>query len=139
MPKYVIAKTAEIPVGSKRCVSVGGREIVVFNVGGEFFGLANRCPHRGAKLSDGMIVGRIESGGYGEYHLESSGTAVRCPWHGWEYDLRTGRSFCDPSHVRARGYEVESVPGQSIVQGPFVAEAFSVEQEADYLVVNLPR
>jgi 3-phenylpropionate/trans-cinnamate dioxygenase ferredoxin subunit len=139
MPKYVITKAADIPVGSRQCVTVAGRDIVVFNVDGEYFGLADKCPHRGARLSAGMLVGRIESGGYGDYHLKSRGTTVRCPWHGWEYDLKTGRSFCDPNHVRARGYEIEAVPGQSIVEGPFKAEAFPIEREADYLVIELPR
>lgn len=139
MPKYVIAKTAEIPAGSRQCVSVAGRDIVVFNVDGAFFALANRCPHRGAKLSDGMVVGRIGSSGYGDYSLDSKGTTVRCPWHGWEYDLRTGRSFCDPAQVRARGYEIDTVPGQSIVEGPFKVDAFPVEEEVDYLVIDLPR
>jgi nitrite reductase/ring-hydroxylating ferredoxin subunit len=139
MSKYVITKAADIPVGSRRCVTVSGREIVVFNVYGEFFGLADRCPHRGAKLSAGTLVGRIESAGVGNYRLAERGLTVRCPWHGWEYDLRTGRSICDPAHVRARGYEIESVPGQAIVEGPFKAETFPIEREADYLIVDLPR
>lgn len=139
MPKHVIAKAADIPPGENLCVTVEGREVVVFNVEGEFFGLADRCPHRGARLSAGMVVGRVDSGGYGDYRLESRRTTVRCPWHGWEYDLRTGRSFCDPAHVRARGYEIESVPGETIVEGPFKAETFEIEQDADYLVIELPR
>jgi 3-phenylpropionate/trans-cinnamate dioxygenase ferredoxin subunit len=139
MPKYVITKAAEIPPGASRCLTVAGREIVVFNVDGEYFGLADRCPHRGARLSAGMIVGRVESAGYGDYRLASRRTMVRCPWHGWEYDLRTGQSFCEPDRVRARGYDIESVPGQTIVEGPFKADTFPIEQEAEYLVVELPR
>ena len=139
MAKYVVSKAADIPLGSSQCVTIGGREIVVFNVDGEFFALADRCPHRGAKLSAGMLVGRVESGGFGDYRLESRGTTVRCPWHGWEYDLRTGRSFCDPARVRARGYDIEAVAGQTIVEGPFKADTFNIEREADYLVIDLPR
>ena len=139
MPKYPICKAADIPPGSRKAVTVAGREIAIFNVEGEYFGLVNRCPHRGAKLSEGMLVGRVESTGFGEYCLAARGATIRCPWHGWEYDLRTGRSFCDPQTVRARGYEIESVPGQAIVEGPFKADTLTVELEADYLVVDLPR
>jgi 3-phenylpropionate/trans-cinnamate dioxygenase ferredoxin subunit len=139
MPKYVIGKAGEVPVGSRKAVTVAGRDIVVFNIDGEYFGLVDRCPHRGAKLSEGMLVGRIESRGFGDYCLSAPGTMVRCPWHGWEYDLRTGRSFCDPDTVRARGYEIESVPGQTVIEGPFRADVLTIERAEDYLVVDLPR
>ena len=56
MARHVVARAAEVPEGASRVVSVRGREIAVFNVGGEFFALINRCPHEGAPLAAGLVA-----------------------------------------------------------------------------------
>ncbi|MFC7538872.1 Rieske (2Fe-2S) protein [Siccirubricoccus deserti] len=48
MSKHVVAAVADLPPGSRKLVMVKGRPIAVFNIGGDFFGLMNRCPHQGA-------------------------------------------------------------------------------------------
>ena len=55
--RHVVAKVGEIPIGGKKLVSVKGRDIGVFNVNGEFFALLNKCPHAGASLCHGRIIG----------------------------------------------------------------------------------
>ena len=65
------------------------------------------------------------------------GEIIRCPWHGWEFDIRTGQSYCDPKRFRARGYPVNVEPGSSVVKGPYVAETIAVSVESDYVVVDL--
>ena len=108
----------EIAPGSRKIVTVKGREIGVFNVGGEFFALINRCPHQGAPLCRGEIVGRAESRPMpGEYRLTRQGEMLRCPWHGWEFDIRTGQSWCDPDSVQARSYAVTVEPGETLAKG----------------------
>jgi nitrite reductase/ring-hydroxylating ferredoxin subunit len=62
---------------------------------------------------------------------------LRCPWHGWEFDIRTGQSWCDPTSVRARQFQVTVEPGEKLVKGPYVAETFPVSVEEDYLVLEL--
>ena len=62
---------------------------------------------------------------------------LRCPWHGWEYDIRSGQSWCDPKSVRARRFQVTVETGASLVKGPYVAETFPVSVEEDYLVVEV--
>ena len=62
---------------------------------------------------------------------------LRCPWHGWEFDIRTGQSWCDPQSVRARQFQVTVEPGEALVKGPYVAESFAVSVEEDYLVIEL--
>ena len=54
----------------------------------EFVGLLNRCPHQGAALCEGPLTGLAQSSDPGEI--------IRCPWHGREFDIRTGQSCCDP-------------------------------------------
>ena len=115
---------------------MNGRAIVVFNLGGEFFALNNRCPHRGGSLCQGRQTGLVESDGPGNYRYSRPGEIIRCPWHGWEFDIRTGQSWCDPTRVRARPYTVSVQPGTRLVAGPYVAETVPVSVENDYVVVE---
>ena len=134
--KHVVAAVSEIPPGGRKLVSADGRAIVVFNLAGEFFALSNRCPHRGGSLCDGRITGLVESKEPGEYRYSRRGEIIRCPWHSWEFDIRTGKSWCDPERVRARNYAVSVQPGAKLVEGPYVAETFRVSVENDYVVVE---
>src|SRR5438477_3370487 len=136
MGKHVVAAVGEIPPGERKLVSVAGRAIVVFNVGGEFFALNNRCPHRGGSLAQGWLTGLVEAGAPGEYRYSRRGEIVRCPWHAWEFDIRTGRSWCDPQRLRARRYTVSVKKGAQLVEGPYKAETFPVSVENDYVVVE---
>lgn len=137
LERHVVGRVADIPSGSRKVVNIRGREIVIFNIGGEFFAIANRCPHEGAKLCTGALVGQVESGQPGEYRYHRRGELLRCPWHGWEFDLRTGRSYCDPNRVRVRAYPVSVEAGQALVAGPYVAETFAVDVEDDYVILKL--
>jgi nitrite reductase/ring-hydroxylating ferredoxin subunit len=136
MAKHVIAPLRDFPVGSRRLVDVKGRAIVVFNVNGEFFALANRCPHQGGSLVQGHLVGLIEASEPGCYRYSRRGEIIRCPWHGWEFDLRTGKSWCEPDRVRARQFAVSIAAGAKLVEGPYVAETFPVRVEDDYVVIE---
>ncbi len=137
MARHVVASLGEIAPGGCKIVSVQGREIGVFNIDGEHFALINRCPHEGAPLCRGRIVGLAEADTPGRYRLARRGELLRCPWHGWEFDIRTGQSWCNPDTVRARSYAVSVEPGESLAKGPFVAETVPVSVEQEYLVVEV--
>lgn len=137
MTRHVVAKAQEIGAGQRQCVTANGRDIVIFNIDGEYFALLNTCPHRGARLSDGRLTSAVASDGYGSYALRNQGQVLRCPWHGWEFDLRSGRSFCDADRVKARKFEVREIAGRQLVEGPYQAETFPVERDGDYLVVEM--
>jgi 3-phenylpropionate/trans-cinnamate dioxygenase ferredoxin subunit len=62
---------------------------------------------------------------------------LNCPWHGWEYDIRTGQSWCDPNDIKVRAYPVTVEHGETLAKGPFVAETFQVAIEQDYIVIDL--
>jgi nitrite reductase/ring-hydroxylating ferredoxin subunit len=137
MARHVVAAVGEIAPGGRKLVQVGGRAVVVFNLGGEFFALGDRCPHKGGSLSQGKLTGLVESSAPGEYRYSRRGEILRCPWHSWEFDVRTGRSWCDPERLRARNYAVSVEPGARLVEGPYVAETFPVTVENDYVVVEV--
>ena len=73
----------------------------------------------------------------GEIEYTRLGEIIRCPWHGWEFDIRTGQSYCDPKRFRARAYPVNVEPGRAVVKGPYIAETLKVSVESDYVVVDL--
>ena len=137
MTRHVVASVEEIPPGVRKLVTVRGRPIAIFNISGEYFALLNRCPHQGGSLCEGRLTGLLESPQPGQFRYSRQGEILRCPWHGWEFDVRTGQSYCDPSKVQARAYAVDVEPGQSVVEGPFVAETIPVSIEKDYVVVDV--
>ncbi len=137
MARHVVAPVSEIPPGSRKLVTVRGRPIAIFNIGGEYFGLLNRCPHQGGNLFAGRLTGLLEAPVPGKYVYTREGEILRCPWHGWEFDIRTGQSYCDPERIRARAYAVEVEPGKTVVEGPYVAETVPVLVEEDYVVVDV--
>jgi nitrite reductase/ring-hydroxylating ferredoxin subunit len=135
--RHVVAGVAEVAPGRCKLVTAKGREIGVFNVGGKFYALANRCPHKGGPLCSGRITGLAQSRGPGDYRLVRAGEFLRCPWHGWEFEIATGQSYCDPKTLQARQFEVEVAPGEELVKGPYIAENFPVSVEENYVVVEL--
>src|SRR4029079_3030905 len=137
MARHVVAAVDELPPGTRKFLEIDGRPIAVFNIKGEFFGLLNRCPHQGAALCEGPLIGLATSSDPGEIEYTRLGEIIRCPWHGWEFDIRTGQSYCDPKRFRARAYPVNVEPGSSVVKGPYVAETLAVSVESDYVVVEL--
>lgn len=137
MSRHVVAAVRELPPGSRRLVTVKGRPIAIFNIDGEYYGLLDRCPHQGGSLCAGVVTGLVEASRPGEYVLSRQGEIVRCPWHGWEFDIRTGQSYCDPATIRTRKYEVAVETGAGVVKGPYIAETIVVTVEEDYVVVEV--
>jgi nitrite reductase/ring-hydroxylating ferredoxin subunit len=137
MARHVVAAAGEIPAGGRKLLTLAGREIGVFNIAGEYFALLNRCPHQGGALCKGTLVSLVTSAAPGEFTMSRAGEMLKCPWHGWEYDVRTGQSWCDPNDTKVRAYPVTVEPGETLVRGPFVAETFAVSVEQDYIVVEV--
>jgi nitrite reductase/ring-hydroxylating ferredoxin subunit len=137
MSRHVVAAVGEISPGSNKLVNVKGREIGLFNIKGEYFALANTCPHEGASLCRGTLVGLAESDEPGKYRLTRQGELLKCPWHGWEFDVRTGQSWCDPENTYVRQYAVSVEPGGDLLKGPYVVETFSVSVEENYIVLEM--
>jgi nitrite reductase/ring-hydroxylating ferredoxin subunit len=100
----------ELPPGERKIVEVAGRSIGVFNVHGRYYALRNLCPHRRAPLCLGRVRGLVVSDGPYNVRLERDGEIIACPWHGWEFDIATGRSHFNPHKVRVKTYDVTVGP-----------------------------
>jgi nitrite reductase/ring-hydroxylating ferredoxin subunit len=136
--RHVVARAADLMPGTRKLVTVEGRGIVVLNIKGELFALSNTCPHKGASLCNGLLTGLVRSTKPGEYQYERAGEILRCPWHQWEFDVRTGRSYCDPRRLRLMQFPIAIEAGADVVEGPYVAETFTVAVEDDYIVLDVP-
>ena len=118
MSRHVVATAGEIGPGERKLVTVRGRPIAIFNLGGNYFGLLNRCPHQGGPICEGKITGLIQASEPGKYIYSKAGEIIRCPWHAWEFDIRTGQSYAEPDRIRTRSYPIEVADGAAVVEGP---------------------
>jgi len=75
------AKKSDVPPGTIRELQVEGKAVALANVAGQFHAIDGICLHRGGPLGDGVLEGNI----------------VTCPWHGWEYDVTTGKIAQNPA------------------------------------------
>jgi 3-phenylpropionate/trans-cinnamate dioxygenase ferredoxin subunit len=106
MATYAVARVSDLPPGGRKIVDVKGRSIGVFNIGGRYHALRNVCPHQGAPLCRGSLGGTALESAPGEHRWAREGEILRCPWHGWEFDVTTGRSVFNPHRTRVASYEV---------------------------------
>src|SRR6476660_1127839 len=137
MAKHVVATTEEIRAGERKIIEIEGISIGIFNVQGTYYALRNRCPPQGASLCLGSLEGMALPSQPGEYVWEREGEILRCPWHGWEFDVTTGRSVCSPQQVRVRAYEVTVDPiGDRNTET--AVETFPVSVHAGNVVLHLP-
>jgi nitrite reductase/ring-hydroxylating ferredoxin subunit len=136
MTRHVVATIDEIQPGARKVVTIDGREIVIFNLNGDYVGILNRCPHQGGKLCDGVVTAMITSSEPGQIKYDRPGEIIRCPWHGWFFDLRTGQSWGEPDRIKTRNYDVAVAAGDELVEGPYQAETIEVTTDRQYLVVE---
>jgi nitrite reductase (NADH) small subunit len=121
--EWRLGRPDEIPEGGRRLFRIGGEVVGVFRVRGRLVAYANRCPHQGGPVCQGEVLGRLEEivdrdrSVVGE-RLSAEVLHLVCPWHGWEYELETGRCWGDP-RFRLRAYPVEErEDGVYVTTGP---------------------
>jgi nitrite reductase/ring-hydroxylating ferredoxin subunit len=129
--RHVVCHVDELPPGQRKVIDVDGRSIGVFNVNGKFYALLSRCPHKAAPLCLGVLKGLVTGPEPYRYEIEREGEILRCPWHGWEFDVTNGRSIFNPHRVRVKSYDVAV---EAAEEDPSV-ETFPVTVERQVVVL----
>jgi nitrite reductase/ring-hydroxylating ferredoxin subunit len=100
MSEFVHAiAVADLPPGQATELTLLGQPVALFNVGGSFHALVNRCPHRGGPLGQGFL----------------DGAEVSCPWHNWTFNVTTGENVVSAEMKVAR-HEVKVEDGHVYVE-----------------------
>jgi len=103
--RFEICPAEEFDPGERRIATLDGFSVGIFNLDGEYYAMKNDCPHQRAPLCEGKLGGTTESDRPGEYDWVKPGQVVRCPWHGWEFDITSGESVFNPHKVKAKTFE----------------------------------
>ena len=85
-----VASVTDVPPGTGKEITAGGRVIALYNVDGSFFALDGVCPHAGGPLGEGSL----------------SGNVVTCPWHGWQFDVTSGQ-HCLNANLQHTSFSVK--------------------------------
>ncbi|MBI1902838.1 MAG: non-heme iron oxygenase ferredoxin subunit [Planctomycetia bacterium] len=93
-----VAQTSDIAPGTGKVVQADGRSIALFNVDGSFVAIDNTCTHRGGPLGEGGLTG----------------DTVECPWHGAQFNVKTGAVTKPPAQAGVRSFPVK-VEGSDVV------------------------
>ncbi len=92
-----VAASGDLPPGRMIYVDIDGLPIALANVGGTIYAFGDSCRHEGGSLSSGVLIDET----------------VTCPWHGWTYNVRTGKAIVPPVGIRIPTYETR-IDGDSI-------------------------
>ena len=93
-----VAETKEVAPGTGRVVEAEGRSLALFNVSGTFYAIDNTCTHRGGPLGEGELAGEV----------------VTCPWHGAQFNVKTGEVVAPPAQQGVRSFPVK-VQGDDVL------------------------
>ena len=110
MPEIFVARISDFADGERRIVPHGGREIGVFRWQGAFYAYENLCVHQGGPACEGVIMHKVEDvlapdRTWQGQRFSKDEIHFVCPWHGYEYDLKTGECAAD-RNLKLKSFEV---------------------------------
>lgn len=114
--RHKVADVEELPEdGSRVITEVAGKEIAIFRLDGEYYGMLNYCCHQSGPLCEGELTGYMTGGDDGwEWVYHSEEKIINCPWHCWRFDVTTGQNI-DDARYSVPTYDIEREDGQLFV------------------------
>jgi nitrite reductase (NADH) small subunit len=140
--RVLVGPAGSIPPGTVKIIYPAKvpAGVGVFNLDGEFCALKNVCPHMGAPLCRGQVTGagrvQIRADGVREVAWSREGEVITCPWHHWEFDIRTGETLF-PSRNRVRRYPVGRESEDADAASRLEVEDYPVFLESELIYVEL--
>jgi len=140
--RYVVGLVSDLPPGGSKVVYPEKVKsgIGVFNVDGEFYALKNTCPHMGGPLCKGRVRGtsaaQLPEDGQPEVHWVRHGEIIACPWHHWEFEIKTGKTIFE-SRQKVRTYPVAIESAEELERLKEGVETIPVTVENSTIVLEL--
>jgi nitrite reductase (NADH) small subunit len=104
---HPVGALAEFPEGSITIVGIEDRSVGIVNAGGEIYAVLNVCPHALAPICEGRLTGTFVPSEPGTAVWGMENRILRCPWHGFEYDLANqGQTVFTTFNARVRMFPV---------------------------------
>jgi nitrite reductase/ring-hydroxylating ferredoxin subunit len=108
MTRHRICSVSEVASNAMKPFAMGRGTILLTRLpSGEIKAVGARCPHQGANLEHGCVTGHAHSDQPNVLLMDRPGQILRCPWHGFEFDLISGESVADHGKLRLRRFNVE--------------------------------
>ena len=110
--KRRVARVDDLEEAGRVVVELNGREIAIFEIDGEYRAYLNWCPHQGGPVCEGELTGRMEASFdretlSTEFEWTAEAETLVCPWHDWEFDIRTGDCFSGETDLPSYTVSVE--------------------------------
>jgi nitrite reductase (NADH) small subunit len=103
---HLVAQLDQLEDATPKVFTVAGRSIGLIKSNGKVHAVRNVCPHRGAPVCSGTFKGTMLPSDPGTFVFGLDDRILQCPWHGWEFDLNTGRTLCDHGNKKLVLYPV---------------------------------
>jgi nitrite reductase/ring-hydroxylating ferredoxin subunit len=116
MTRHLVCRADQVVGNAVLPVMLGRGKILLTRLpSGEIKAIASRCPHQGADLQHGCLTGHVHSDEPNVLLIDRPGQILRCPWHGFEFDVCSGESVADHGKLRLRGFDVEIENGDVFI------------------------
>ena len=137
MAEIMVGQASDMADGDYRIFALDELEVGVFRLGDRFVAYENRCPHHGGPVCQGRLFNRVEE----IIMPDQTSRGMRfgrdrhvvCPWHGFEFDIRTGVHPGNPK-ARLRKIKIAVTGGDVVLTVPDTREHVPVMQETDISV-----
>ncbi|MFJ7726913.1 Rieske (2Fe-2S) protein [Neobacillus sp. NPDC097160] len=105
--RIVLFPSIQLQPGERKLVKIDQLEIAIMNVDDYIFAFRNECPHQGIPMIYGPVTGTMVTSTPQEYKYGRENEILKCPLHGWEFDLKTGKSLFSPNQVSLLTFDVK--------------------------------
>jgi len=110
-----VGSIEEFPEGCASVVVAGRTEVGIVRWSGAFYAIGTICTHQGGRLCLGVLSARLTAGRPGEMLVDDAAPVIACPWHGWEFDVASGKAIWDPT-IHIRTFPVRVTNGRVMVE-----------------------
>lgn len=114
--KYAVCTLNQLQTGKPFITKVRDIEVGIYLENEKVYAVRNMCPHKLAPVCEGIVGGTMLPSEPCEYQFGLAGQVIKCPWHGWEFDLVTGKSLFGISDRKVKTYATTIENDQVLIE-----------------------